>query len=219
MTWHCCAVYGCSNTTRRKVQWKNKCKVKNPKQPCTLHERTYPELSRVDFHPFPDDKDQKSKWFNLCKRKGITLKDITRNYTVCSVHFEGGAGCTKMYPVPIHHSPESPLYVTPPNQRKSVLNRVKNKRENHHQSCESSRQKKPRVAIRSLDLNVPAIANAASETKVKKEHLEGVENTFIEHDKSPNMPSKEVKFWHTGHNYSNASFTTEFGNNIGTQTQ
>ena len=120
MTWHWCAVYGCSNSVRRRVQCKNGCKVKNPKQPCTQHERKYPELSSVSFHPFPDDKNLKSKWFIFCKRNDVTHKNITKNYTICSIHFAGGAVYTKMYPIPTLHSPESPLYLTPPNQRQCV---------------------------------------------------------------------------------------------------
>ena len=91
------------------------CKVKNPNQPCTQHERKYPELSSVSFHPFLDNKNLKLKWFSFCKRNDVTHNNIAKNSTICSIHFAGGAGYTKMCPIPTLQSPESPFYLTSPN--------------------------------------------------------------------------------------------------------
>ena len=88
---HCCA-FNCTNSTQ---------KQKNVE--------TYPELANVRCFPFPQDNPNKYyaarmseqqrrlRWIAACCLDSLNVKRHTR---ICSVHFDGGLGPTKLNPVP-----------------------------------------------------------------------------------------------------------------------
>ena len=88
---HCCA-FNCTNSTQ---------KQKNVEK--------YPELANVRFFPFPQDNLNKYygagmselqwrlRWIAACRLDSL---NVTRHTRICSVHFEGGLGPTKLNLVP-----------------------------------------------------------------------------------------------------------------------
>ena len=88
---HCCA-FNCTNSTQKQ---KNFAK--------------YPELANVRFFPFPQDnankyyaagmseRERRMRWIAACRLDSL---NVTRHTRICSVHFEGGLGPTKLNPVP-----------------------------------------------------------------------------------------------------------------------
>ena len=89
---HCCCAYNCSNSTQKQ---KNYLK--------------YPELKGITFHTFPvDDRkktfvsgmnesERKERWIAACRLSSL---NVTRHTRICSAHFEGGLGPTKLNPTP-----------------------------------------------------------------------------------------------------------------------
>ena len=106
MTWKFCSVFGCDNSEKKKIACVQGCKKSHSKEKCT-HERKYPELQNVTFFPFPKDAELRRKWFIFLRRNDIrSVKHITSNHMICSIHFQGGVGFCKADPVPtIHNDP------------------------------------------------------------------------------------------------------------------
>ena len=89
---HCCCAYNCSNSTQKQ---KNYLK--------------YPELKGITFHSFPvDDRkktfvsgmnesERRKRWIAACH---LSTLNVTRHTRICSAHFEGGLGPTKLNPTP-----------------------------------------------------------------------------------------------------------------------
>ena len=88
---HCCA-FNCTNSTQ---------KQKNVEK--------YPELANVRFFIFPQENPNKYygagmselewrlRWITACRLDSL---NVTRHTRICSVHFEGGLGPTKLNLVP-----------------------------------------------------------------------------------------------------------------------
>lgn len=85
----------------------------------------YPELKGLTFHPFPmDDRrktyapgmnenERRKRWIVACRLSSL---NVTRHTRICSAHFEGGIGPTKLNPVPTIFS--FPTHLQPKTQRK-----------------------------------------------------------------------------------------------------
>lgn len=106
MTWKFCSVYGCGNSEKKKIACIKGCKKSHSKEKCP-HGKKHPELQNVFFFPFPKDPQLRMKWFAFLRRKDIkSVKHITSNHMVCSVHFQGGLGYCKADPFPtIYNDP------------------------------------------------------------------------------------------------------------------
>ena len=108
MVKHNCCAYACSNSTEKQ---KNRLK--------------YPELKEITFHAFPmDDRkktyapemnesERRKRWIAACRLNSL---NVTRHTRICSAHFEGGLGPTKLNPVPTIFS--FPTHLQPKTQRK-----------------------------------------------------------------------------------------------------
>ena len=108
MVKHNCCAYGCSNSTEKQ---KNHLK--------------YPELKGITFHTFPlDDRkktyapgmnenERRKRWIAACRLSSL---NVTRHTRICSAHFEGSLGPTKLNPVPTIFS--FPTHLQPKTQRK-----------------------------------------------------------------------------------------------------
>ena len=72
-----------------------------------MHPQEYLELQNVLFFFFPKEAELRRKWFHFLMRKDIkSVSQITLNHMICSVHFQGGLGYCKAYPVPtIYNDP------------------------------------------------------------------------------------------------------------------
>ena len=107
---HCCA-FNCTNSTQ---------KQKNAEK--------YPELANVRLSPFPQDnpnkyyaagmseRQRRLRWIAACRLDSL---NITRHTRICSFHFEGGLGPTKLNPVPSIFA--FPQHLQKENFRKVVL--------------------------------------------------------------------------------------------------
>lgn len=105
---HCCA-FNCTNSTQK------------PKKV-----EKYLELANVRFFPFPQDNANKyyvvgmserewhMRWIAACHLGSL---NVTRHTRICSVHFEGGLGLTKLNPVPS-------IFAFPHLQQKTPKSRV-----------------------------------------------------------------------------------------------
>ena len=161
-------------------------------------------MSSVDFHSFPTNKEHRVKWLQFCNRTDISLEDVTRNYNyrICSVHFEGGLGCTKLYPVP----EESP---------QSTLEGKENKTADKRLSPEETRSKNKleldeaeRLPLRSLDFNLLGVSGTCSAEAALVEAGNG---------SCPKKPSPCTTT--TDHSYGGVFFPTSSNAMIGTQTE
>jgi len=92
MVKHQCCAFNCTNSTQKQKTAEK-----------------YPELANVRFFPFPQDNPNKYfaagmsllqrrlRWSAACRLDSL---NVTRHTRICSVHFEGGLGPTKLNPVP-----------------------------------------------------------------------------------------------------------------------
>ena len=108
MVKHNCCAYGCSNSTEKQ---KNHLK--------------YPELKGITFHTFPigdrkktyapgmNENERRKRWIAACRLSSL---NVTRHTRICSAHFEGGLGPSKLNPVPTIFS--FPTHLQPKTRRK-----------------------------------------------------------------------------------------------------
>ena len=79
---------------------------------CTSNSRKK-DCKELRFVAFPKPSHNLSmarKWVNLCRRKDLTIKTITRHTYVCSLHFEEGTELDwrknpSLEPVPLAQNP------------------------------------------------------------------------------------------------------------------
>ena len=199
----------CRNSVWRKVRCTNGCKVNNLKKPCTIHGRKYPGLSLVDFHPFPTNKEHRVKWLQLCNRTDISLDDVTRNYNyrICSVHFESGLGCTKLYPVP----GESPQSTSEGKENKTVDKRLS--LEEMPSKNKPELNEAERLPLRSLDFNLLEVSGTYSASCPQPE-------AALVEPGNGNCPKKPPPCTAaTDHSYAGVFFPASSPATIGTQTE
>ena len=96
MVKHNCCAFGCSNSKEKKKQI-----IK------------YPELKEITFHVFSVDDVKKTfvsgmsehertkRWIAACRLSGL---NVTRHTRICSAHFRGGLGPTKLHRIPAQKS-------------------------------------------------------------------------------------------------------------------
>ena len=174
-----------------------------------MHERKYPELSSVDFHPFPTNKEHRVKWLQFWNRTDISLDDVARNYNyrICSVHFEGGLGCTKVYPVP----GESPQPTSEGKENKTADKRLSLKEMQSKNKPEVNEAE--RLPMRSLDFNLLEVSGTCS-ASCPQPAAALVEPGNGNCSKKP--PSCTTT---TDHSYAGVFFSTSSTATIGTQTE
>ena len=95
----------------------------------------YPELKGLTFHTFPmDDRrktytpgmnenERRKRWIAACRLSSL---NVTRHTRICSAHFEGGLGPTKLNPVPTIFS--FPTHLQPRNPTEANRSRGKKTR-------------------------------------------------------------------------------------------
>ena len=162
-----------------------------------------PELSSVDFHPFPTNKEHRVKWLQFCNRTDISLEDVTRNYNyrICSVHFEGGLGCIKLYPVP----GESPQSTSGEKENKTADKRLSLEKTPSKNKPELDEAEK--LPLRSLDFSLLGVSGTCSAEAALVEPGNG------------NCPKKPPPCTTTtDHRYASVFFPTSSTAMIGTQT-
>ena len=92
---HCCCSFNCTTSTQKQNNIER-----------------FPELANVRFFPFPQDNANKYYAAGMSERERhmrwiappVPCRDIyglnvTRHTRICSIHFEGGHGLTKLNPV------------------------------------------------------------------------------------------------------------------------